>query len=202
MFTRAALDPLVCRIGGKGGRYYEPKRVREERSRLEKEEAEEMAEAEAEEALEAGAGTVGAEGAEVGTEEAEGAEVGAGRDVEGTEVEAYDNLKVDSYNTYELSALELHLITGEQPEAVQQALGASLDALCPPLASSKTLQHKALRVVFSVGVDVCIIDAEASAKLGRLSLTSEDMLTSDETDQVFEHFYLPSHLDGESSPLS
>jgi hypothetical protein len=43
-----------------------------------------------------------------------------------------------------------------------------------------------------------IVDAEASAKLGKLSLTADDMLTSDETEGVFDHFYLPSHLDDDA----
>lgn len=86
---------------------------------------------------------------------------------------------------------EYNLITGLNPAIIERELGNSLDILCPALKSTPLLQDKALRIVFSAGVDVMIIDAEHSAMLGKFSLTPKDMITSDDTSDVFEKFGIP-----------
>ena len=62
------------------------------------------------------------------------------------------------------------LVSGMLPVSLEEMVGQSLDALCPPLATSTSLQDKGLRVVMSVGVDVVVVDALLSSKMGRLAL--------------------------------
>lgn len=83
------------------------------------------------------------------------------------------------------------LITGILPEELEGGLVSALDELAPRLASTPRLQDKALRVVFSVGIDVVVMDAESSCLAGRLQLRPEDMLSSNDTDDVWGVFMVP-----------
>ena len=86
---------------------------------------------------------------------------------------------------------EVVLVDGIMPDEVQSVLGAALDSLCPFLASTPSLQDKTLRTVFSVGVDIAIVDSSLSAYLDPLTLTPSDLLSSDKTDSVFGEFMIP-----------
>ncbi len=85
----------------------------------------------------------------------------------------------------------IDLISGLLPEKVEEILSCALDDLCPELVTTPKLQDKALRLVFSVGVDVVMLDAESSAYVGKLNLEPKDMLSSDTTEEVFGSFIIP-----------
>lgn len=70
-------------------------------------------------------------------------------------------------------------------------LGKALDTLCPPLQTTSRLEDKALRCVFSVGVEAVLLQAEISAMLGPLNLRTADMISSDETSKVFGTLVIP-----------
>ena len=72
------------------------------------------------------------------------------------------------------------------------AAGEALDRICPALSTTPRLQDKALRVVFSVGIDAVLMDAELSAMMGKFSLRPEDMLASSSTDNVWGNFMMPN----------
>lgn len=96
---------------------------------------------------------------------------------------------------------------------VELPLHAVLEHLCPPLKhaalplntqakelyglsdrpeTTSTLQHKAMRIVYSVGVDVLIMDSYTSAALGKVdNITVHDLLTAKETSRVFGQFGVP-----------
>jgi len=78
------------------------------------------------------------------------------------------------------------------PTFVHTVASHTLDQLAPSLASSKLLSDKVLRTVFSVGIDVVIVDSFTSAHLEPLSLLPSDILTSAETDDVFGNIHIPS----------
>lgn len=90
-----------------------------------------------------------------------------------------------------LELIGTDLVTGLNSPALEEYFVEALDELCPPLASTPRLEDKALRVVFSVGIDVMMVDAERSAQLGKFKLQPTDLLTSTQTDDVFEYFMLP-----------
>ena len=77
------------------------------------------------------------------------------------------------------------------PTFVHTIASHTLDQLAPALASSKLLSEKVLRTVFSVGIDVVIVDSFTSAHLEPLSLLPSDILTSAETDDVFGSIHIP-----------
>lgn len=89
---------------------------------------------------------------------------------------------------------EVILVDGIMPQEVQAVLGSVLDDLCPALSSTPRLEDKALRVVFSVGIDCVIVDASISAYLEPISLSSNDLLTSDDTEDVFGEFMVPGKV--------
>ena len=84
--------------------------------------------------------------------------------------------------------VELFLIDGFVHENVNFLIKESLDEKCPALKSTPRLADKALRVVFSVGVDVVMLDATCSAAVGKLQLTESDLISSAESDIVFKKF--------------
>ena len=84
------------------------------------------------------------------------------------------------------------LMNGLIPPPIDNVVGQALDSLCPALATSKELHDKALRLVFSVGMDAVILDAELSSMIGPLSLRPEDMLASNATDDVWGNFMVPA----------
>lgn len=83
---------------------------------------------------------------------------------------------------------ETVLLTGANLRPYETVLRHRLDQLCPPLISTPPLELKALRAVFSVGIDMVVLDAEVSARFGRLALRPEHMITSDDTDELFGQF--------------
>ena len=85
----------------------------------------------------------------------------------------------------------IDLISGLLPEKVEEVLTQALDDLCPELADTPKLQDKALRLVFSVGVDVAMLDAESSAYVGKFGLHAKDMLSSETTEELFGSFIIP-----------
>eukprot|EP01039_Chlorochromonas_danica_P011011 gene11011-12259_t len=82
-------------------------------------------------------------------------------------------------------------LSGVHPPDMEGALMKALDKLCPALASSETLQEKAIRVALSAETDLVMVDAEASAVMGKFLLTADKLLDSDETDELFERFFIP-----------
>lgn len=99
-------------------------------------------------------------------------------------------------------AVPLVLLSDLYPEEIEQSLQDTLNELCPALqrvspgsVGGQTLQHKALRVVMSTGMDVVVLDAHTSVALAtaqsRIVLTSDDMLLPTETEDVFGCFGVP-----------
>eukprot|EP01031_Cornospumella_fuschlensis_P028667 gene28667-34611_t len=85
----------------------------------------------------------------------------------------------------------LILISNLLPPADEAALHAELDRLCPPLKTSKSLEEKAFRIVTSLHVDVCMVDAEYCAALRKWSIGGEDLLSEDHTQDLTEAFEVP-----------
>jgi uncharacterized membrane protein YgcG len=88
--------------------------------------------------------------------------------------------------------IEIELISGLLDENIERVLVKALDGLCPALESTPKLQDKAFRLVFSVGMDVIMLDAENSGIIDKFALKQEDMISSDESDEVFGVFCIPS----------
>ena len=74
---------------------------------------------------------------------------------------------------------------------MERTIANVLDSLCPKLKSSRKLQSKALRCVFSIGIDAVVLDSECSAQMGKLTLRPEDFLSSDDSHEVFGSFMMP-----------
>jgi hypothetical protein len=92
------------------------------------------------------------------------------------------------------------MITGEFfIPAEEKVLQDSLDSFCPPLKSTPLLQDKGLRLVFSVGIDAVLLDADTSARLQKISLTASDMITPDDSADAFEQFYIPEATSEDSA---
>ena len=89
---------------------------------------------------------------------------------------------------------EMTLISGLLDRKVEQTIAQALDQLCPALEKTPRLQDKALRTVFSVGVDAMLIDAEMSSTMGKLRLTPEDIISPHETQNIFGSFTMPADL--------
>lgn len=87
---------------------------------------------------------------------------------------------------------EINLLQHALSDKLQMIINETLNELCPALSSTPMIQQKALRIVFSIGVDVVIVDAETSAYLGKFSLTPRDLVNSDQTGTVFGSFCIPS----------
>jgi hypothetical protein len=106
----------------------------------------------------------------------------------------------DEFSDAEDPALaeEAHLVSGLRSRDDEEYLGGLLNEYCPQLRSTPRLQDKALRCVFSVGVDVVILDAELSAMAGKLALRPDDMLPSSATDKIFGNFSMELNT-GDSS---
>ena len=82
---------------------------------------------------------------------------------------------------------------GEE-DYMAELIGKELDTLCPPLASSRRLQDKVLRTMMSVGIDCIIADAELAQLLGQPDVRPDQLLSSDDTDDIFGTFMLPAEL--------
>jgi len=82
---------------------------------------------------------------------------------------------------------------GVQSDAAELICQA-LDELCPQLRSSPRLQDKTLRAVLSIGIDCVVADADLAPLLGKIEVTSTQMLHSDDTDGVYGVFMLPQEL--------
>lgn len=89
---------------------------------------------------------------------------------------------------------ELNLVSGLLDKQVEKVIGSALDELCPKLASTPRLQDKALRTVFSVGIDAMMIDAELSSLMGKNQLSPKDLLKPQDTEGVFGYFGMPEDL--------
>ncbi len=89
---------------------------------------------------------------------------------------------------YEKAAI---LVDDIMPPPIENEMKMVLDSLCPPLKTTPRLQDKAMRIVFSVGIDLIIPDCALSAMMGPLSLKPQDLLSAPETDDVFGTFYIP-----------
>eukprot|EP00607_Mallomonas_marina_P010029 CAMPEP_0182422318 /NCGR_PEP_ID=MMETSP1167-20130531/7971_1 /TAXON_ID=2988 /ORGANISM="Mallomonas Sp, Strain CCMP3275" /LENGTH=304 /DNA_ID=CAMNT_0024600279 /DNA_START=483 /DNA_END=1397 /DNA_ORIENTATION=+ len=88
----------------------------------------------------------------------------------------------------------LPMVSETMDVELEESLKEVLDQLCPPLATSHTLQERALRVVFSVGVEVAVMDAVTSSSLGPIQLQAKDALSSKATESVFGGFMIPKDL--------
>ena len=87
--------------------------------------------------------------------------------------------------------LAVPLVSNVLHENLAREISGALDSLCPPLSTSVSLSDKAFRVVMSVGIDLVIVDAVLSATLGKLRLSQQDMLTADDTEDIFGTFMVP-----------
>lgn len=76
-----------------------------------------------------------------------------------------------------------------------------MDSLCPQLKSTPLLEQKALRVVYSAGVDVMVLDSDSSVAVGRPLLTPKHMLSSSATTDIFGNFMVP-FISAEDEPGS
>jgi hypothetical protein len=83
---------------------------------------------------------------------------------------------------------DVYLINGVNRPRIEAKLAEDLNDCAEVLESTPRLQDKALRCVFSVGIDCCIIDAESSVKMGRLELRQGDIVSHKLTDGVFGEF--------------
>lgn len=79
---------------------------------------------------------------------------------------------------------------GFHSKDIEEKVSEALVTLCPKLKSSKTLQDKALRLVLSIGNDVCVVDSDLSAALGKFNLTVKDVLSAKDSDNVFGQFQI------------
>eukprot|EP01034_Spumella_vulgaris_P021354 gene21354-27384_t len=86
---------------------------------------------------------------------------------------------------------EIHLISGAVSREFDEHISEALDCLCPKLYKTPRLQDKALRLVFSVGIDAVLMDAELSALNGKMTLTPKDLLSHEDTAEVFGQFVIP-----------
>lgn len=111
------------------------------------------------------------------------------------EEDEYDFKSVCPGGSHQLGGVDeskcVRLISGLLGEEFETAIGQVLDELCPKLASTPTLQAKAIRAVLSVGVEVLVLDAASSAAIGKLQLTAKDLLCSQDTDDLFGTFMVP-----------
>lgn len=73
----------------------------------------------------------------------------------------------------------------------EKDMAEALVGLCPKLSNSRTLQEKALRIALSVEMDMVLVDAELSAVLGKFPLTSDKLLTHQDTTEIFKRFVIP-----------
>ena len=92
------------------------------------------------------------------------------------------------------SGTAMRLISGIHAPRIEQHLGDMLNECCPALESSDTLQDKALRSVFSVGMDCAVLDSETAALVGKMQLEADDMVTPAESEDVFGYFHLDRDL--------
>lgn len=210
-FTRIALNPLTCMLGGNENLKYDSESVLEGRRRFKAKQLEsQIAEArkhivkslkkKMRRAAEAGKEYVRTEEDDVADEIAKMNEVGLEKLLrELTEQQSdphaalYRDRKPGEAEDAPrvMDVIGTDLVTGLNSPALEEYFVDSLDELCPPLVSTPLLQEKALRLVFSIGIDVVIVDAERSAQLGKLALKPSDLLTSQQTDDAFEYFKLP-----------
>jgi hypothetical protein len=86
------------------------------------------------------------------------------------------------------------LISGKYSEKNEESLKKLLDQLCPNLATSSRLQDKALRSVFSVGVDAVSINCDVYASMRKLALKPSDFITASQTDRLFRSFSVPKNI--------
>lgn len=114
--------------------------------------------------------------------------------INATESRDSHNLDEMAHSDCEGGAETVPLLSHSLPPRLEQHLGEALDTLCPPLVSTPLLQTKALRIVMSVGIDAVMLDAELSARMGKVTLGGPDLLTSAETDDIFGTFALPAGL--------
>lgn len=94
------------------------------------------------------------------------------------------------------------LLSNLYPEEIEAPINETLNYLCPALRNTvvpnrngynyNTLQQKAMRVVYSIGVDVLVMDAYTSAALGKVDyIVVNDLLTPYDTQNVFGQFGVP-----------
>ena len=74
-------------------------------------------------------------------------------------------------------------------------MGESLNNLCPHLVTSPRLEDKALRLIFSVGVDVMVVDAISCAVIGKLAVRPSDLLPIAATEKIFGNFMIENPAD-------
>ena len=82
------------------------------------------------------------------------------------------------------------LLSGMLPAKAERLIGKTLNSLCPHLMTTPRLQDKALRVIFSTGVDVMVVDAMSCALIGKLALRPSDLLPISATEKVFGTFMI------------
>ena len=94
---------------------------------------------------------------------------------------------------------DLILLSGLRNPEFDNYFGRELDAHCILLETTPKLQDKGLRLAFSVGCELAIIDAETSSILRKLTLSPSDLLTADETGDLFGEFGVQSGVEEDSS---
>lgn len=92
----------------------------------------------------------------------------------------------------------LIIMDGMMPPEVEEVVRSTFDRLSPALQTTKKLEDKVLRIIFSIGIDVVIVDAGLSSFLDKLRLKPEDLVTSNVTDKIFGRFYIPDKVQSTS----
>ena len=87
------------------------------------------------------------------------------------------------------------LLSGILPAKAERKMGESLNNLCPHLVTSPRLEDKALRLIFSVGVDVMVVDAISCAVIGKLAVRPSDLLPIAATEKIFGNFMIENPAD-------
>lgn len=100
----------------------------------------------------------------------------------------------ETLNSY-YTEREIKLISGLNPPLIEAQLMYDLDFLCPNLKDTPFLQEKALRICFSVGIDAVVLDAESSARVGKLDLQPKHMIHHNDVEDVFGTFSINNYID-------
>ncbi len=85
----------------------------------------------------------------------------------------------------------LQLVSGSLPIKLEKYLVSQFDDLCPPLQTSTRLEMKALRAIFSIGIDAVCIQSDILANIDPLILSSKDFITANDTNELFGEFQIP-----------
>ena len=90
---------------------------------------------------------------------------------------------------------KLVLLDDWLPPEFKSELVQVFDTTCPSLKSSPKLHDKVFRLVFSVGINAMILDAATNSMVGKLDINPDQLLKSEDSEEIFGNFMLPSKFD-------